>query len=123
MTVDRSQWLRSVEAEAAKQEPARPPMIHPAFAQHLRAVAAKLEHLENSDAWSVYRAQLETVIEELEQQIAIQRAAADELFGDDLLRARLGIADLRGQVKGLRTALQAPGVVLGTEAKMSAPDV
>ena len=118
MAPDRSDWLRSVEAEAA-QQPARPPLIHPRFADHLRAVAARLEHIQDSGEWAAYRAQIETLIEELETQITIQRAAADELFGDDLLRSRLSLADLRGQVKGLRIALQAPEIVLATEGKGS----
>lgn len=116
---DRSEWLRSVQAEAA-QPPARQPLIHPAFAQHIRAVAAKMEHLQDSSDWGVYRAQIETAIEEVEQQQAVLRAQMDDLFGDDHLRARLQMADLRGQVKGLRIALQAPGVVLGTDEKVNA---
>ena len=120
MPVDRSEWLRHVEADAAR-EPARP-LVHPAFAQHLRVVAAKLEHLPDSDSWAVYRAQVEALIEETETQIAALREQMDEMFGDEHLRARMRVERLLGRRDGYREALQAPGVVLGTEATVRATD-
>lgn len=121
MPVDKSTFLRSVEADAA-QQPARPPLIHPLFAQHLRAVAAKLEHLPDSEAWSVYRAQIAALIEETETQIAALRQSMDDLFGDEHLRGRMRLERMLGQREGFTIALQAPSVILQTEQTMSAPD-
>lgn len=114
---DWSEWRQAAQSTSATPSI---PFMHPRFADHLRLVAAKLDHLTDSDAWAAYRAHLTTLIDETEQQIHGLQRVIEELFGEELLRGRLQLARLRGRQDGYREALQVPDVVQGTVAKLTA---
>lgn len=115
---DRSEWDQFIREHPTTP----PPLLHPRFAEHLRLVAARIEHLQDSDEWAAYRAQLETLIEETEGQIRVlERAITDgDTMGDELFRQRLRLARLRGRQDGYRDALDAPRVVSETKQKLVA---